>query len=86
MTHNFNLFKLIQRKDITSDFMTLMRNSSLLPLPLPARQVAKNTLKRVPGVTMHSPSGCSSPRQEFSSGDPLECLTIDLASTKNVSY
>ncbi|XP_026226900.1 bromodomain-containing protein 8 isoform X3 [Anabas testudineus] len=50
-----------------------------------ARQVAKNTPKRMSGVTMHSPSGCSSPSQEFSPGDPLECLTLDLASTKNPS-
>ncbi|CAJ1064004.1 bromodomain-containing protein 8 isoform X1 [Xyrichtys novacula] len=50
-----------------------------------ARQAAKNTPKRVPGITMHSPSGCGSPSQDFSPGDPLECLTLDLASTKSVS-
>ncbi|XP_039634081.1 bromodomain-containing protein 8 isoform X5 [Perca fluviatilis] len=50
-----------------------------------ARQVAKNTPKRVPSITMHSPSGCSSPSKEFSPGDPLECLTLDLGSTKNAS-
>ncbi|XP_022046214.1 bromodomain-containing protein 8 isoform X4 [Acanthochromis polyacanthus] len=50
-----------------------------------ARQVAKTTPKRMPSVSMHSPSGCSSPGQEFSPGDPLECLTLDLASTKNAS-
>ncbi|XP_030009540.1 bromodomain-containing protein 8 isoform X2 [Sphaeramia orbicularis] len=50
-----------------------------------ARQVAKSTPKRVPGVTMHSPTGCGSPSQEFSPGDSLECLTLDLASTKNAS-
>ncbi|XP_029029989.1 bromodomain-containing protein 8 isoform X2 [Betta splendens] len=50
-----------------------------------ARQVAKNTPKRMSGVTMHSPSGCSSPSPEFSPGDPLECLTLDLASAKNAS-
>ncbi|KAK2828605.1 hypothetical protein Q5P01_019639 [Channa striata] len=50
-----------------------------------ARQVAKITPKRAPSVTMHSPSGCSSPSQEFSPGDPLECLTLDIASTKNAS-
>ncbi|XP_030603044.1 bromodomain-containing protein 8 isoform X4 [Archocentrus centrarchus] len=49
-----------------------------------SRQVAKNTPKRMPSVTMHS-SGCSSPSQEFSPGDPLECLTLDLTSTKNAS-
>eukprot|EP00064_Thunnus_orientalis_P008875 superscaffoldBa00001087_g8898 len=50
-----------------------------------ARQVAKSMPKRVPGVTMHSPSDCSSPGQEFSPGDPLECLTLDHVSTKNAS-
>ncbi|XP_070773364.1 bromodomain-containing protein 8 [Enoplosus armatus] len=50
-----------------------------------ARQVMKNTPKRVTGITMHSTSGCSSPSQEFSPGDPLECLTLDLVSTKNAS-
>ncbi|XP_031175743.1 bromodomain-containing protein 8-like isoform X7 [Sander lucioperca] len=50
-----------------------------------ARQVAKNTPKRVPSITMHSPSDCSSPSKEFSPGDPLECLTLDLASTKNLT-
>ncbi|XP_068571923.1 bromodomain-containing protein 8 isoform X5 [Cebidichthys violaceus] len=50
-----------------------------------ARQVAKNTSKREPGIATHSPSGCSSPSQEFSPGDPLECLTLDLALTKNAS-
>lgn len=55
-------------------------------LPFPARQVAKTTPRRMPGViSMHSPSDCGSPSQEFSPGDPLECLTLDLASTKNVS-
>lgn len=53
--------------------------------PLPARQVAKTTPKRTAGVTVHSPSDCGSPSQEFSPGDPLECLTLDLASTKSVS-
>ncbi|XP_028451693.1 bromodomain-containing protein 8 isoform X8 [Perca flavescens] len=50
-----------------------------------ARQVAKNTPKRVPNITMHSPSDCSSPSKEFSPGDPLECLTLALGSTKNLA-
>ncbi|XP_038563633.1 bromodomain-containing protein 8 isoform X2 [Micropterus salmoides] len=50
-----------------------------------ARQVAKNTPKRVLGINMHSSSGCSSPSHEFSPGDALECLTLDLVSTKNAS-
>ncbi|XP_033954351.1 bromodomain-containing protein 8 isoform X3 [Pseudochaenichthys georgianus] len=49
------------------------------------RQVAKNTPKRLPGVTMHTPSGCSSPSQEFSPGDAFECSTLDPGSTKNAS-
>lgn len=65
--------------------MTHKKRLSMLPVPLSARQVAKNTPKRIPSVTMHSPSGCSSPSQEFSPGDQLECLTLDLTSTKNVS-
>nr|XP_019941632.1 PREDICTED: bromodomain-containing protein 8-like isoform X4 [Paralichthys olivaceus] len=50
---------------------------------LKARQVAKGTTKRVPDV--YSPSGCGSPSQEFSPGDPLESLTLDLGSIKNAS-
>ncbi|KAK1882260.1 Bromodomain containing protein 8 [Dissostichus eleginoides] len=49
------------------------------------RQVAKNTPKRLPGVTMHPPSGCSSPSQEFSPGDAFEFSTLDPGSTKNAS-
>ncbi|XP_010781402.1 bromodomain-containing protein 8-like [Notothenia coriiceps] len=49
------------------------------------RQVAKNTPKRLPAVTMHPPSGCSSPSQEFSPGDAFECSTLDPGSTKNAS-
>ncbi|XP_078122811.1 bromodomain-containing protein 8 isoform X5 [Sander vitreus] len=68
-----------------SSRVTDKRILSMLPLPLPARQVARNTPKRVPSITMHSPSDCISPSKEFSPGDPLECLTLDLASTKNAS-
>ncbi|XP_034407031.1 bromodomain-containing protein 8 [Cyclopterus lumpus] len=50
-----------------------------------ARQVAKNSSKREPGITIHSLSGCSSPSQEFSPGDRLKCLTLDLALTKSAS-
>ncbi|XP_034462355.1 bromodomain-containing protein 8 isoform X1 [Hippoglossus hippoglossus] len=48
-----------------------------------ARKVAKGTTKRVPDV--YSPSGCGSPSQEFSPGDPRESLTLDLGSIKNAS-
>ncbi|XP_068456358.1 bromodomain-containing protein 8 isoform X2 [Clinocottus analis] len=50
-----------------------------------ARQVAKNSSKREPGITLHLPSDCISPSQEFSPGDTLECLTLDLALTKSAS-
>ncbi|XP_047462841.1 bromodomain-containing protein 8 isoform X2 [Mugil cephalus] len=52
-----------------------------------ARQVAKNTPKRMPSVSqyLHSPSECNSPTQELATGDPLECLILDLTSTKNAS-
>ncbi|XP_008331796.1 bromodomain-containing protein 8-like [Cynoglossus semilaevis] len=48
-----------------------------------ARQVAKNTHKRVCGADMNSPSGCSSPNQDLSPGDPLDHLTLDFTATKN---
>ncbi|KAM9331726.1 bromodomain-containing protein 8-like [Pholidichthys leucotaenia] len=48
-----------------------------------ARQVAKNTPKRMPSVTVHLPSECNSPSQEVSSGDPFECLTLELTPAKN---
>lgn len=47
--------------------------------------MAKTAPKRAAGVPVHSPSDCGSPGQEFSPGDPLEGLTLDLASAKNVS-
>ncbi|XP_056267605.1 bromodomain-containing protein 8-like isoform X2 [Pseudoliparis swirei] len=50
-----------------------------------ARQVAKNSSKRDPGITVHSPPGCGSPSQESSPGDPPQCLTLDLALTKSAS-
>ncbi|XP_077962853.1 bromodomain-containing protein 8 isoform X2 [Gasterosteus aculeatus] len=50
-----------------------------------ARRVAKSTPKPEPGIPVHPPSGCSAPGQVFSPGDPPECLTLDLALTKNPS-
>lgn len=47
--------------------------------------MAKNTHKRVCGADMNSPSGCSSPNQDLSPGDPLDHLTLDFTATKNVS-
>lgn len=54
-------------------------------LAFSARLALKCTPKRVPGVTIHSPTGCGSPSQEFSPGDPFDCLTSDLTSPKSVS-
>ncbi|XP_029304378.1 bromodomain-containing protein 8 isoform X2 [Cottoperca gobio] len=75
--------EILQKKKLEEEEAELKRKNTNAAYQ--ARQVAKNTPKRVPTITMHSPSGCSSPSQEFSPGDPLECLTLDLASTKNVS-
>ncbi|KAM8900577.1 bromodomain-containing protein 8-like isoform 2-T2 [Spinachia spinachia] len=50
-----------------------------------ARQVAANTFKLQRGIPVHSPSGCSSPGQVFSAGDPRECLTLDLESIRSPS-
>ncbi|KAM7397964.1 hypothetical protein PAMA_006032 [Pampus argenteus] len=75
--------EILQKKKLEEEEAELKRKTT--DAAYQARQVVKNTPKRVPGVTMHSPSGCSSPGQEFSPGDPLECLTLDLISTKNTS-
>lgn len=50
-----------------------------------ARQAAKSMSKRIPNATMHSPSACSSPMQEFPPGDQPESLTLDGPPTKNSS-
>ncbi|XP_043995802.1 bromodomain-containing protein 8 isoform X2 [Gambusia affinis] len=50
-----------------------------------ARQAAKSLSKRIPSVTMHSPSACSSPRQDFPPGDQLESVTPDGPPAKNSS-
>ncbi|XP_071317103.1 bromodomain-containing protein 8 isoform X2 [Trachinotus anak] len=75
--------EILQKKKLEEEEAELKRKNT--DSAYQARQVAKSTPKRVPGVTMHSPSGCSSPSQEFSPCDPLESLTLDLASTKNAS-
>ncbi|XP_032390234.1 bromodomain-containing protein 8 [Etheostoma spectabile] len=69
--------EVLQKKKLEEQETELKRKNTI------ARQVAKNTPKRVPSITMHSAS--DSPSKEFSPGDPLECLTLDLASTKNAS-
>ncbi|KAM7374314.1 hypothetical protein PAMP_006980 [Pampus punctatissimus] len=74
--------EILQKKKLEEEEAELKRKTT--DAAYQARQVVKNTPKRVPGVTMHSPSGCS-PGQEFSPGDPLECLTLDLISAKNTS-
>ncbi|XP_033834843.1 bromodomain-containing protein 8 isoform X2 [Periophthalmus magnuspinnatus] len=48
-----------------------------------ARLALKLAPKRISGVTINSPTGCGSPNQELSPGDPLECLTSELASPKS---
>ncbi|KAF0038332.1 hypothetical protein F2P81_008816 [Scophthalmus maximus] len=76
--------EILQAEEVNVRFrVTDKKRVSLPPLPPPARRLAKGTSRRVPGVAMHSPSGCSSPSQEISPGDPLESLTLGLASPKN---
>ncbi|XP_059208433.1 bromodomain-containing protein 8 [Centropristis striata] len=75
--------EMLQKKKVEEEEAELKRKNTNAAYQ--ARQVAKNTPKRVHGITMHSPSGCSSPSPEFSPGDPLEFLTLDIASTKNAS-
>ncbi|CAK6953826.1 bromodomain-containing protein 8 isoform X6 [Scomber scombrus] len=75
--------EILQKKRLEEEESELKRKTT--DAAYQARQVAKNTPKRVPGVTMHSPSDCSSPGQEFPPGDPLECLTLDHVSAKNAS-
>ncbi|XP_042288002.1 bromodomain-containing protein 8 isoform X6 [Thunnus albacares] len=75
--------EILQKKKLEEEEAELKRKTT--DVAYQARQVAKSMPKRVPGVTMHSPSDCSSPGQEFSPGDPLECLTLDHVSTKNAS-
>ncbi|XP_019941629.2 bromodomain-containing protein 8-like isoform X2 [Paralichthys olivaceus] len=70
-----------QKKKVEEEDAELKRKNT--DAAYQARQVAKGTTKRVPDV--YSPSGCGSPSQEFSPGDPLESLTLDLGSIKNAS-
>ncbi|XP_075887598.1 bromodomain-containing protein 8 isoform X2 [Nelusetta ayraudi] len=73
--------EILRKKKVEEEEAELNRKNTFSAYQ--ARQVAKTTPKRTAGVTVHSPSDCGSPSQEFSPGDPLECLTLDLASTKN---
>ncbi|KAG8008583.1 Bromodomain-containing protein 8 [Nibea albiflora] len=74
--------EILQKKKLEEEEAELKRKHT--DAAYQARQVAKNTPKRVIGITTHTPSGCHSPSQEFSPGDPLKCLTLDLESTKNI--
>nr|XP_020454458.1 bromodomain-containing protein 8 isoform X2 [Monopterus albus] len=74
---------ILQKKKLEEEEAELKRKNT--DAVYQARQVAKNTSKRVPGIIMHLPSDCSSPSQEFSPGDQPECLTPDLTSAKNAS-
>ncbi|XP_029376070.1 bromodomain-containing protein 8 isoform X3 [Echeneis naucrates] len=78
----------LQKKKLEEEEAELKRkniDAAYQGISFTSRQVAKSAPKRVPGMTMRSPSGYSSPSQEFSPGDPLESLTLDLAPTKNAS-
>ncbi|KAM9846372.1 bromodomain-containing protein 8-like [Aulostomus maculatus] len=70
--------EILQKRKLEEEEAEMKRKAT--DVAYQARQVAKNTPKRVPGVTMHSPSGCSSPSQDFSSVDQQECLTLDFSS------
>ncbi|XP_029925187.1 bromodomain-containing protein 8 isoform X4 [Myripristis murdjan] len=73
--------EIVQKKKMEEEEAELKRKTT--DAAYQARQNAKNTPKRVPSVTVHSPPECSSPSLDFSPGDPLQCLTDDPASTKN---
>ncbi|XP_029925185.1 bromodomain-containing protein 8 isoform X2 [Myripristis murdjan] len=75
--------EIVQKKKMEEEEAELKRKTT--DAAYQARQNAKNTPKRVPSVTVHSPPECSSPSLDFSPGDPLQCLTDDPASTKNAS-
>ncbi|XP_041864017.1 LOW QUALITY PROTEIN: bromodomain-containing protein 8-like [Melanotaenia boesemani] len=72
--------EILQKKKLEEEEAELKKKTT--EAAYQARQVAKSTPKRMSSITMRSPSACSSPSQEFSPDDPLECLTMDLASTK----
>lgn len=72
---------ILQRKKEEEEAAELKRKAT--GAAYQARLALKCTPKRVPGVTIHSPTGCGSPSQEFSPGDPFDCLTSDLTSPKS---
>ncbi|XP_068187491.1 bromodomain-containing protein 8-like isoform X2 [Antennarius striatus] len=72
----------LQRKKLEEEEAQLKRKNT--DAAYQARQVAKNASKQMSGITIRSPSDCSL-SQEFRPGEPLECLTLDLASAKNHS-
>ncbi|KAM3600952.1 uncharacterized protein V6R79_005232 [Siganus canaliculatus] len=74
---------ILQKKKLEEEEAELKRKNT--DAAYQARQAAKNAQRRLSGITVHSPSDCSSPCQEFPPGDPLECLTLDPALTKNAS-
>ncbi|XP_061904567.1 bromodomain-containing protein 8-like isoform X1 [Entelurus aequoreus] len=78
------LWKEIQRKQKQEEEEAELKRKST-DAAYQARQVAKNIPRRVAGAIMHSPSGCNSPSVDFSSGDPLPCLTADFPCTKDAS-
>nr|XP_061801187.1 bromodomain-containing protein 8-like [Nerophis lumbriciformis] len=76
------LWKEIQRKQkVEEEEAELKRKCT--DAAYQARQVAKNTPRRLAGAIMHSPTSCNS-SLEFSSSDPLPCLNPDFSPTKDV--
>ncbi|XP_061596880.1 bromodomain-containing protein 8-like isoform X2 [Cololabis saira] len=74
--------EILQKKKLEEEEAELKRKNT--DAAFQARLAVRNAPKRMSSAAVHSPSACSSPSQEFSPGDPLECLTLDLPFTKNV--
>ncbi|XP_077360743.1 bromodomain-containing protein 8-like [Festucalex cinctus] len=78
------LWKEIQRKEKLEEEAAELKRK-VTDAAYQARQVAKNTPRRVAGSTMHLPTGCNSTSPEFPSGDPLPCVHPDFSPTKDAS-
>ncbi|XP_049597774.1 bromodomain-containing protein 8 isoform X2 [Syngnathus scovelli] len=78
------LWKEIQRKQKLEEEEAELKRK-VTDAAYQARQVAKNTPRRVAGTAMHSPTGCNSTSLEFPSADPLPSSHPDFSSTKDAS-
>ncbi|XP_061155512.1 bromodomain-containing protein 8-like isoform X1 [Syngnathus typhle] len=78
------LWKEIQRKQKLEEQEAELKRK-VTDAAYQARQVAKNTPRRVAGTAMHSPTGCNSTSLEFPSADPLPCSHPDFSSPKDAS-